>query len=231
MSAPPKVVFLFDCDNTLLDNDHVQADLKDRLTHDFGAAERDRYWQILEQLRTELGYVDYLGSLQRFREGALNQPALLRMGEFLLEYPFATRLYPGALETLAHVGAWGENVMLSDGDMVFQPRKLQRSGLTDAVAGRVLIYIHKEKMLDEVQQIYPADHYVMVDDKPGILSAMKEVMQERLTTVFPRQGHYALQADHYPAADLSIDHVGDLRNFDLPALLNAAAARTEKKSS
>lgn len=222
MPTPKKIVFLFDCDNTLLDNDRIQADLRAHLTREFGADECDRYWRLLEQLRERLGYVDYLGAMQLFREGADNTPALLQLSAFLLDYPFADRLYPGALEAVARLSAWGDTALLSDGDIVFQPRKIQRAGLWQAVRGRVLIYVHKEKMLDEMQRVFPADHYVMIDDKIAILSAIKAVMKDRVTTVFPRQGHYALDPDNikrYPAADVGIDCIGDLNRMARDELL------------
>ncbi len=220
-------VFLFDCDNTLLDNDRVQEDLQAHLEREFGAANRARYWQIFEALRRQLGYADYLGALQRYRLGAGNDPRLLQMSAFLVDYPFAERLYPDALNVLARVGAWGPTVILSDGDVVFQPRKIERSGLWRAVEGRVLIYIHKEKMLADVEQRYPARHYVMVDDKLRILAAMKTILKEKLTTVFPRQGHYAHDPHTiatYRPADLTLDCIGDLIHVDLPFLLHAARA-------
>src|ERR1019366_3115318 len=182
-----------------------------------GAASRDRYWEIFEALRVELGYVDYLGALQRYRADVMNDPRLLLMSSFLVDYPFTERLYPGALDVIAHLRQWGETVILSDGDVVFQPRKVQRSGLWDAVEGRVLIYVHKEHMLADVGERYPARHYVMVDDKLRILDAMKKVLQDRLTTVFPRQGHYALDPHElaaYPPADLAIERIGDLLNYN-----------------
>ena len=221
MQAPDDIVFLLDCDNTLLDNDRVQADLSAHLESEFGARNRDRYWEILEALRGELGYTDYLGALQRYRLGAMNDPRLLRMSSFLVDYPFAERLYPGALEAIAHLRSWGPTVVLSDGDVVFQPRKVQRSGLWEAVEGRVLIYIHKEQMLDDVGQRYPASHYVMVDDKLPILAAMKEAWGRRLTSILPRQGHYALDPEilaAYPPADLTVERIGELVHFDLPTL-------------
>ncbi len=227
MKPTDEVVFLFDCDNTLLDNDHVQNDLQAHLDREFGAASASRYWEIFEQLRAELGYADYLGALQRYRADEMHDPRLLHMSAFLIDYPFADRLYPHAVEAVRHLGGWGPTVILSDGDVVFQPRKIQRSGLWQAVEGRVLIYIHKEQMLDDVQQRYPAEHYVMVDDKLRILADMKAIMRDRLTTVFPRQGHYASDAKNnaaYPAADLTVEHIGDLLNYRLPALLNAARA-------
>ncbi|MDB5989388.1 MAG: haloacid dehalogenase domain protein hydrolase [Herbaspirillum sp.] len=227
MSVKGKVVFLFDCDNTLLDNDRVQSDLRAHIEAGFGAAERDRYWRVFEQLREQLGYVDYLGAMQCFRSGAANHPALLQLSAFLLDYPFAERLYPGALSAVHRLGEWGETVILSDGDIVLQPRKIQRSGLWQAVEGRVLIYVHKEKMLEQMQQCYPADHYVMVDDKLAILTAMKQHFGARLTTVLPLQGHYALDPGNrtlYPAADISIERIGDLNKIDLLLLLNAAIA-------
>ena len=222
MPTPKKIVFLFDCDNTLLDNDRIQADLREHLTREFGAEECDRYWRLFEQLREQLGYVDYLGAMQLFREGANNGPALLQLSAFLLDYPFADRLYPGALEAVARLSTWGETALLSDGDIVFQPHKIHRAGLRHAVRGRVLIYIHKEQMLDEMQRIFPADHYVMIDDKISILSAIKAVMKDRVTTVFPLQGHYALDPDNvkrYPAADVSIDCIGDLTRTGRAELL------------
>ncbi|MGZ4955730.1 MAG: HAD family hydrolase [Methylobacter sp.] len=227
MTATSEVVFLLDIDNTLLDNDRIVADLGGHLAHAFGEESRDSYWEIFEALRSELGYADYLGALQRYRTGAMNDPRLLLMSAFLVDYPFADRLYPGALDVIAYLGRWGPTVILSDGDVVFQPRKAQRSGLWDAVEGRVLIYLHKEQMLDDVEQRYPARHYVMVDDKLRILAAMKKIWGDRLTTVFPRQGHYALDPENiaaYPPADITIEHIGDLIDYDFSTLLGIAKA-------
>lgn len=225
--ATDEVAFLFDVDNTLLDNDYVESDLKRHLEREFGPASRDRYWALFEQLRRELGYADYLGALQRYRLELDNDPRLLLMSSFLVDYPFADRVYPGALDAIAHVAAWGPTIIVSDGDVVFQPRKVQRSGLWDAVEGRVLIYIHKEQVLDDVEQRYPARHYVMVDDKLRILAAMKDVWKDRLTTVFPRQGHYALDPATiaaYPAADIQIERIGDLIDYDRPAFVATSRA-------
>ena len=222
MTSLQEVVFLFDVDNTLLDNDRVQVDLRNHLEREFGAESRDLYWAIFEELRTELGYADYLGALQRYRLEDLCDPRLFTMSSFLVDYQFADRLYPGSLDALEHVQHWGSSVILSDGDVVFQPRKVQRSGLWEAVKGRVLIYIHKEEMLSDVESHYPARHYVMVDDKLRILAAMKKAWGNRVTTVWPRQGHYALDSQAiamYPSADLTIDRIGDLINYDLHALM------------
>jgi FMN phosphatase YigB (HAD superfamily) len=208
-----KTVILFDVDNTLLDNDAVQDDLGAHLEREFGRESRDRYWAIFEELRAELGYADYLGALQRYRLENLDDPQLLRVSSFLVDYPFAERLYPGALAALARCGREALTVILSDGDVVFQPRKVQRSGLWDAVDGRVLIYLHKELMLGAVERRYPAEHYVMIDDKLRILAAMKSFWGARLTTVFPRQGHYAhdpLAVAAYPPADLTLERIGEL---------------------
>jgi FMN phosphatase YigB (HAD superfamily) len=185
----------------------------------------DHYWMLFEALRAELGYTDYLGALQRYRQGLMNDPDLLMMSSFLLDYPFADRLYPHALDVLRHVGQWGKTVILTDGDVVFQPRKVQRSGLWEAVDGRVLVYIHKEKMIDAITQRYPARHYVMVDDKLRILTAMKKWLGDRLTTVFPRQGHYANDVRalrQFPAADITIEHIGNLMDTDFAGRLSAA---------
>jgi FMN phosphatase YigB (HAD superfamily) len=224
MAKIEDVVFLFDVDNTLLDNDHVERDLRHRLEVEVGPENRDRYFAIFEELRTELGYADYLGALQRYRLASLSDPRVLIMSTFMIEYPFANRLYPGSLDTLEHAGESGKTVILSDGDVVFQPRKVQRSGLWEMVEGRVLIYIHKEHMLADVEERYPAHHYVLIDDKLRILSAVKKQWHERVTTVFPRQGHYATDPKHsadYPPADVTIERIGDLATYDLSTLVPA----------
>ena len=216
------VVFLLDVDNTLLDNDLVQWDLRRHIEKACGVECRERYWQIFEQLRAELGYADYLGALQRYRVEHPRDPQLLNVSLFLVNYPFAERLYPGAIEAVNRLRRHGRVVILSDGDVVFQPRKVARSGLLEAVDGHALIYIHKEQMLDDVERRYPAGHYVMVDDKLRILASMKAVWNARLTSVFVRQGHYARDPDvvtAYPPADVSIEHIGDLTHVSLPAWL------------
>jgi FMN phosphatase YigB (HAD superfamily) len=222
MTRKHDIVFLFDVDNTLLDNDRVQAHLSEHLAQNYGAAARDRYWEILRGLVDELGYTDYLGALERYRVEALHRPEILRMSSWLVDYPFADRLFPAALEAVKHVQQWGPAVILSDGDAVFQPRKVERSGLWQAVDGRVLIYIHKERELAYVERLYPAGHYVLIDDKPRILAAVKNIWGERVTTVFPRQGHYAHDAAilaSYPPADIAVDRIGDLLACDLNAFL------------
>ena len=232
MTTPDEVVFLLDVDNTLLDNDRVQADLKAYLEREFGPESSNRYWSIFDQLRAELGYADYLGALQRYRLGDMHDPRLLMVSSFLVDYPFANRLYPGSLDAIEHLRKWGLTVILSDGDVVFQPRKVQRSGLWEAVEGRVLIYIHKEQMLDDVRDCYPAQHYVMVDDKLRILAAMKNLFGNQLTTVFPRQGHYARDPQIVaanPPADITIQRVGDLVDYDLSTLLEPKKQRRERK--
>jgi FMN phosphatase YigB (HAD superfamily) len=217
-----QIVFLVDVDNTLLDNDHIQADIKAHLERDYGAACRDRYWAILEDLFTELGYRDYLGALQRYRVEHPQDMQLLSMSSFLVDYPFANRLYPGSLDVLAQLREWGRTVLLTDGDVVFQPRKVQRSGLSEAVNSHVLIYIHKELALDDVEARYPARHYVLVDDKPRILAAVKDAWGDRVTTVFPRQGQYAHDAKalgSLAVPDVTVDRIGELLDFDLDRLL------------
>ena len=212
------IVFLLDVDNTLLDNDRFGADLDSRLEQAFGADQRDRYWAILAVLREELSYVDYLGALEKFRGGLDDDPELLQMSSFMLEYPFEDRLYPRALEAIAHLNTFGLPVVLSDGDVVFQPRKVQRSGIWDAVQGRVLIYVHKERALDAMRRRYPARHYVMVDDKRQLLAAMKRVLGPKMTTMFVHQGHYATASANTviePPPDLEIERIGDLLDLDL----------------
>ncbi|MGP1665164.1 MAG: HAD family hydrolase [Rhodanobacter sp.] len=219
-------MFLFDVDNTLLDNDQFASDLSARLEHDFGSAGREHYWAIYAQLRQQLGYADYLGALQRFRTGRDNDPALLHMSDWLLDYPFAERLYPHALETVAQLQSLGPTAILSDGDMVFQPRKIRRAGLWQALRGEVLIYLHKQQMLVAMQQRYPAAHYVMVDDKPALLAEMKQRMGRKLTTVWVQQGHYASDPateTALPAPDITIACIGDLRQRKLEDFLPEAA--------
>ncbi|TMB50815.1 MAG: HAD family hydrolase [Deltaproteobacteria bacterium] len=213
------LVFLLDVDNTLIDNDRIAADLKRHLTREVGAERQERYWAIFEALRTELGYADYLGALQRYRIEHPRDPHLLAVSSFLVNYPFANRLYPESLDVLEHLAAWGPTVILSDGDVVFQPRKVECSGLFDAVEGRVLIYIHKERELDDVERRFPAERYVLVDDKVRILAAVKKAWGVRLTTVFPRQGHYAHAPDvaTYPPADITIERIGELLRYDRSA--------------
>jgi FMN phosphatase YigB (HAD superfamily) len=228
--AREPIVFLLDVDNTLLDNDRVTADLRRYLTREVGVERQERYWAIFEQLRGELGYADYLGALQRYRVEHLRDVHLLAMSSFLINYPFANRLYPESLDVLDHLRKWGPTVILSDGDVVFQPRKVERSGIFDAVEGRVLIYIHKEQELEDVEHRHPAEHYVLVDDKLRLLNAIKAKWGARVTTVFPRQGHYARDASvaTYPPADITIERIGELLNYEMPALRDAGRKGSTK---
>ena len=214
------IVFLFDVDNTLLDNDRIQDDLRGHLAECYGERTRDRYWEIFEELRGELGYADYLGALERYRVEDLHDPRLLLMSSWLVDYAFADRLYPGALDAVRHVQKWGRPVVLSDGDAVFQPRKVERSGLWKAFDDAILIYIHKEEELDDVERLYPAKRYVLIDDKLRILAAVKKVWGERVVTVFPKQGHYANDPKAlaaYPPADVALERIGDLVALDRAA--------------
>ena len=225
--TPHEIVYLLDVDNTLLDNDAVTEDLRRHLRSAFGDECQRRYWDLFEELRRELGYADYLGALQRYRMEHPRDPELLTVSLFLLQYPFAERLYPHALDVVAELRRRGPTVVLSDGDVVFQPRKVERSGLWAAVDGDVLIYIHKEQMLDDVERRYPAKRYVVIDDKLRILAAIKAVWCDRVTTVFVRQGHYALDprmARDYPAADITIERIGDVTGALTPPGLKTIRA-------
>jgi len=222
-NSPTHVIFLFDVDNTLLDNDRVAADLQRHLASEVGAEGAQEYWGIFEQLRTELGYADYLGALQRYRAKHPHAQQLLCMSDFLINYPFTERLFPDALKVIEHVQQWGPAVILSDGDVVFQPLKITRSGMGNAVSGRVLIYVHKEQELSDVEQRYPAEHYVLIDDKLRILTAVKKFWGSRVTTIFVRQGHYAIDPKilaSCPPADISIGRIGDLLQYQFSELLN-----------
>ena len=223
MSERFPFVFLVDVDNTLLDTDHIQNDLQEHLEREFGAACRDRYSKILENLFEEFGYRDYLGALQRYRNEHPTDIRLLKMSSYLVDYPFADRLYPGALDVLKRLRSWGQTVILSDGDVVFQPRKVERSGIDEAVSGHVLIYIHKEEALADIERRYPAAHYVVIDDKPRILAAMKKAWGERVTTVFPRQGKFAHDPKilgAFPVPDVTIERIGDLLSHELSDLVS-----------
>jgi FMN phosphatase YigB (HAD superfamily) len=225
MTSLSPLVFLVDVDNTLLDNDAIQQDLKDHIEQTYGVASRDRYWKILEDLFVELGYRDYIGALNRYRSEHPFDVELLSMSHFLMDYPFSDRLYPKALDVLKRLGSLAPTVVLSDGDVVFQPRKVEHAGIADAVAGHVLIYIHKEEALADVERRYPARRYVLVDDKLRILDAVKKVWADRVTTVFPRQGQYAHDPKvlaALPKPDVTIERIGDLLDLDLPSLLATA---------
>jgi FMN phosphatase YigB (HAD superfamily) len=223
MTLPKSIVFLVDVDNTLLDNDRIQADLKRHIEHEFGPECRDRFWNIQEKLFNELGYRDYLGALQRFRLEHPYEPHLVTAANYLVDYPFANRLYPGALDVLEKLRTWGRVVILTDGDVVFQPRKVERSAIFETVEGHVLIYVHKEEALADVERRYPAGHYVMVDDKLRILAALKKAWGDRVTTVFPRQGQFAndpkIVAAYADAADVTVERISDLLSYDLYRLL------------
>jgi FMN phosphatase YigB (HAD superfamily) len=212
------IVYLLDVDNTLLDNDRVIADLRRHLEQTVGHALEQEYWTIFNRRRAELGYADYLGALQTYRADHPRDPNVLQVSSFLINYPFANRIFPNSLDVIDRLKAWGPVVILTDGDVVFQPRKIDRSGLFEAVDGNVLIYVHKELELEDVERRFPAEHYVMVDDKLRLLTAFKSVWANRVTTVFPRQGHYAHDPEilrQYPPADISIDRIGDLLEVDL----------------
>ncbi len=234
MTAESKVVFLVDVDNTLLDNDHAQDDYLQDIRQYLGDHAADRYWSIFEALVMELGYADYLGALQRYRLEDLHDPHLLLMSSFLLDYPFRDRLYPQSLNVLKRLATFGTTVVFSDGDVVFQPRKVERSGISEAVKGRVLIYVHKEKELSDVERFYPADHYVLIDDKLRILAAVKRIWGLRVTTIQPLQGHYAsdpnAQAAYQPA-DITVAHINDLITYDFSALVEAGRLSAPNKTS
>jgi FMN phosphatase YigB (HAD superfamily) len=215
------VVFLFDVDNTLIDNDHIVADMKHNLERDIGAEQQTRYWEYFEELRTELGYADYLGALQRYRVNHPRDFGIIAVSYFLMNYHFANRLFPCALDVIEHYQQYGETAILSDGDMIFQPLKIERSGLREAVDEKVMIYIHKEQELDDVKARYPADHYILIDDKVRILDAVKKTWSKNVTTVFPRQGHYAADATEvskYLPPDVTVDRIDQLLNYDLTKL-------------
>ncbi|HKM86716.1 MAG TPA: HAD family hydrolase [Terriglobales bacterium] len=223
--ANPTTVFFFDVDNTLLDNDHVSKDLKRHLINKVGEFSAGRYWEIFEQMRAELGYADYLGALQRYRLEHPRDPKLLAVSHFMINYPFANRLFPESLDAVAHAQRLGRAAIMSDGDVVFQPRKIDRSGLHEVFQDNILIYVHKELELDDAEAKYPATHYVMVDDKVRILAALKKHWGARVTTVFPRQGHYALDAAQvakYPKPDITIERIGELQKYSLEQILAAA---------
>jgi FMN phosphatase YigB (HAD superfamily) len=218
------VVTLFDVDNTLLDNDRVVADLMRYMTQQLGEERERHYWDLFEGLRRELGYADYLGALQRYRAAYPRDTHVLSVSSFLIDYPFANRLFPQSLDVIDRARTWGPVAVLSDGDVVFQPRKISRSGLLDSVRGNVLIYVHKETELDDVEARYPAERYVFVDDKLWLLNAFKRHWKSRVTTVWPKQGHYISdeRVADLPAPDVTLERIGELLSWDLSRLLEAA---------
>jgi FMN phosphatase YigB (HAD superfamily) len=232
-TVPSSIVFLVDVDDTLLENDRIQDDLLAHMEREFGAECRDRFWVIQEELFQELGYRDYLGALQRFRVEHPYERHLVTAANYLVDYPFADRLYPGALDVLGKLRTWGRTVILSDGDVVFQPRKVDRSGIFKAVEGHVLIYVHKEEALADVERRYPADHYIIVDDKLRILAAMKKAWGDRVTTVFPRQGKFAndpkVLTAYSNAADVTVDRIGDLLGYEFADLVAKNAEKSKKR--
>ena len=217
MGTGPSIAFLVDVDDTLLDNDRIRDDLHEHLAPAYGAEAGERYWTIQERRFVELGYRDYLGAVQEWWEGEGSEPRPLDLSRYLLDYPFVDRLYPDALQVLTHLRRGAPTVVVTDGDAVYQPWKVHRAGIREAVAGDVLVYIHKELELDDLERRYPAERYVLVDDKLRILTAAKEFWGERVTTVFPRQGQFAndpaITAAH-PPADVTIDRVGELLDAD-----------------
>ena len=219
--ASERVVFMFDVDNTLIDNDRIVADMKSNLERDIGNDQQQRYWEYFEELRTELGYADYLGALQRYRLKHPRDFGIIAVSYFLMNYHFANRLFPCSLDVIEQYQQYGETAILSDGDMIFQPLKVERSGLRQAVDGKVMIYIHKEHELDDVKARYPADHYVLIDDKVRILDAVKKTWGANVTTVFPKQGHYAAdpkEVAKYMTPDVTVDRIDQLRGYDLARL-------------
>jgi FMN phosphatase YigB (HAD superfamily) len=217
------LVCLLDVDNTLLDNDRVTVDMRRFLEGEVGPERTRRYWELFEQLRQELGYADYLGALQRYRDEFPRDPRVLHLSRYWIDYPFANRLYPESLDVIDRLKELGQVAILSDGDVVFQPRKVDRAGLNSAVDDNVLIYVHKEHELDDVEARFPAQHYVVVDDKLRILAAIKKVWGDRVTTVFPRQGHYALDPAilaSEPPADITVDRIGDILRLNPESFRN-----------
>jgi FMN phosphatase YigB (HAD superfamily) len=219
----PTVVFLVDVDNTLLDNDRFRLDVREHVAAQLGEATRDLYWETQEGLFVDLGYRDYLRALQLAWLESGRDMRIAAQSSFLLDYPFAERLYPGALDVLARFRRWGTTVALTDGEAVYQPRKLDRAGITAAVEGEVLVYVHKEEELDDVERRYPAERYVFVDDKLRILTAVKEAWSGRVTTVLPRQGQFANDeavVAELPPADVTVERIGELLEVDLEQLLD-----------
>jgi FMN phosphatase YigB (HAD superfamily) len=221
MSETHQVIFLFDVDNTLLDNDRMKRDLGDYVNRTFGPGAENELWTLYEEERVKHGYADFLGTLERFRLAHLQDTRVLKLANWVMDYPYIERLYPDALGVVRHVRQWGLPVILTDGDGVFQPHKLERAGLLGAFGGHVLNYVHKEQELDSVKRAYPAKHYVLIDDKLSLLNLVKKAWGDRVTTVFPRQGHYANDAKilaRSQPADIEIERIADLMDYDFSTL-------------
>ncbi len=214
----PSLAFLIDVDNTLLDNDRAKADEAEHLRGLLGEAAASRFWEFYEDVRREEGVVDYPQTLARFKQAFVDQfppETLFQLSHYFLTFPFHSYLYPGALETLAYLGMLGTTAITSDGDATFQGLKIARSGISAAVDGRVALYLHKQEHVDEITTLFPAEHYVMIEDKPSLLSILKAKMANGLTTVLVRQGKYAHAApapDDVPP-DLSVAAIADVQQL------------------
>jgi len=222
----PKLVFWLDVDNTLVANDDVKDDLDMHLQVEVGPQLAERFWALYEEVRKEESLVDIPLALDRFRE----QTSIAEMDDLTYQhvrsifnnYPFPKALYPYALETVQHLNTLGTTVIVSDGDPIFQSEKILSSNLAEAVEGRVLLYIHKQEHIQETMKAYPGDHYVAVDDKPDILLDTKNLLGDRVTIVFVRQGKYAKQLPEHFSADITVDHIGDLRTYSAGQFLETA---------
>lgn len=213
-----RVAFLFDVDNTLIDNDRVKAELAEGIESAVGQAAGARFWEIYEDVRRMRDFVDYPRTLERFRETFPLEPGFPAVAELVLGYPYRSALYPGALEVLARVQSVGLAAIVTDGDPVYQAAKIARSGLADAVEQRVFLSAHKEAHWAEVAESVPANRYVLFDDKAAVLARIKR-LDERVMTIHVRQGHYgeADAGDVQPAPDRSVDRIGDVLDLDLEA--------------
>ncbi len=223
MTAPLRLTIFVDVDNTLIDNDAAKEEMDRRLVSVVGPEEAKRFWAVYEEVRREFGVVDIPRALARFEATSeLDEENLGRrvaLAEVFMDFPFREYLFPDALATLGHLRLLGRLALLSDGDEVFQPVKIARSGLADAVDGYVLVYPHKEAHHGELEAIFPADHYILVDDKLEVIGRFREQFTSPLTTVFVRQGKYATAAGPppWPGADIVVERIGDLRGYSQEA--------------
>jgi FMN phosphatase YigB (HAD superfamily) len=225
------IVFLLDCDNTLLDNDTLKADLAAQLHALLGQELSERFWQEYEEVRRLTGVVDLPLTSERFAPTLPNAGLIHQVETLVMDYPFERRLYPDTLETLRHLRAIGLPTIVSDGDTVYQPRKIERSGLAEAVNWQVVVYAHKEDHLQEIMERWPGRYYVMVDDKARILAALKRLQPDRFVTVQVLQGHYAdASAQFAPPPDITIAHIGELRAFEPADFARHLAPATETRS-
>jgi hypothetical protein len=223
MVRPPRLTFFLDVDNTLLDNDAAKREMDHRMDLLIGEEGSNRFWEIYEEIRTEQTVVDIPRTLARLSAEGEDPEIRFLLADLFMRFPFANYVYPASSATIAYLRTLGTVAILSDGDAIYQTAKIFRSGLSAAVDGYAHVYAHKEEHLDELMGAFPADHYVLVDDKPGVIERVSARLTAPLTTIFVRQGRYADTAGPGPlaSAGMTVESIGDLHGLDRQRFITA----------